>query len=114
MHELSVTQHILETALHYARAHEAVQISAINLVIGQLASVVDDSVQFYWDIISEGSLAQGAKLNFERIAARMQCETCHHTYALYESRLICPICGGGSVQLLSGDECYIDSIEVET
>ena len=49
MHELSVTENILKTSLEYADREHAVKVTAINLNIGQLSSIVDDSVQFYWE-----------------------------------------------------------------
>lgn len=113
MHELSVTQNILDIALAHAQDHEVSRISAVHLVIGQLASIVDDCVQFYWDIISAGTIAQGAELHFERIPARMNCRHCHKSYALDESELTCPYCGGTAVVVVSGDEFYVESIEVE-
>lgn len=113
MHELSVTQHVLDTVLQHAQQHDATCIHDIRLVVGQLASIVDDCVQFYWDIISEGTIAQGATLHFERIPARMVCESCHHPYLLDDSALACPRCGSSAVLLVAGDEFYIDSIEVD-
>ena len=114
MHELAVTQHILSIAVRHASESNATRIAAINLVIGQMASIVDDCVQFYWDIISKDTIAQGAALHFQRIPARLSCETCHGSYVLNESELICPYCGGSAVTLIAGDEFYVDSIEVET
>jgi hydrogenase nickel incorporation protein HypA/HybF len=52
MHELAVTESILEIALRHAQEHNARHITGLYLVLGQWASIVDDSVQFYWDIIS--------------------------------------------------------------
>ncbi|MCB9457970.1 MAG: hydrogenase maturation nickel metallochaperone HypA, partial [Anaerolineaceae bacterium] len=56
MHELSVTQSILEIALRYGNQNGAKHITHLYLVIGDLSSIVDDSVQFYWDIISRGTM----------------------------------------------------------
>ena len=112
MHELTVTQNILNIALHHAENAAATRIAAINLVIGQMASIVDDCVQFYWDFISEDTIAQGSVLHFERIPARLSCETCHRSYLLDDSDLTCPHCGGSAVTLIAGDEFYVDSIEV--
>jgi hydrogenase nickel incorporation protein HypA/HybF len=67
MHELSVTQSILEIALRHS--HEGHRITDLYLVIGQLSSMIDESVQFYWNIISEGTGAQGAMLHFRRVPA---------------------------------------------
>jgi hydrogenase nickel incorporation protein HypA/HybF len=64
MHELSVTESILEIALRHASNANAKRITNLYMVKGQLASIVDDSVQFYWDIISKDSIAEGAVLHF--------------------------------------------------
>ncbi|MCJ7724498.1 MAG: hydrogenase maturation nickel metallochaperone HypA, partial [Anaerolineales bacterium] len=67
MHELSVTQSVLEIALRHARQNNARRITDLYLVIGELASIVDDSVQFYWDMISKDTIAEGARLHFKRL-----------------------------------------------
>ena len=67
MHELPVTESILENTLRHARGAKAVGVTDVYLVIGQLSSIIDDSVQFYWDMISEGTIAEGASLHFKRI-----------------------------------------------
>ena len=60
MHELSVTEALLDLALKHARAAQAEAVTAVHVVIGQLSSVMDESVQFYWDMISAGTPAEGA------------------------------------------------------
>ncbi len=113
MHELSVTQNILKIALRHAQQAGAVRIREINLVIGELSSIVDDSVQFYWDIISEGTIAQGAVLHFERIPAQLRCRECGQAFALSRDDYVCPACGSFAVSVVGGDEFYLDSIEVD-
>ena len=73
MHELSVTQSILEISLRHASDANARKITNLYLVVGQLATIVDDSVQFYWDMISEGTIAEGATLHFKRLPAKLIC-----------------------------------------
>lgn len=111
MHELAVTQNILKTALEYAESAGARQITDIHLVIGELVSIVDDSVAFYWEIIAADTIAQHAHLHFERPAARLQCQDCKHIYHP-EREFNCPICGSARVQFISGEEFYLDSIEI--
>jgi len=113
MHELSVTQSILDITLRHAQKAQAQRVTSINLVIGQLATIVDDSVQFYWDMISEDTLAQGAQLHFRRIPAQLQCRSCQAIYALDEAELVCPHCGSSDVSVTSGTEFFLESIEVE-
>jgi len=113
MHELAVTQSILNIALENARKVDAKQITGINLLVGQMASLVDDSVQFYWDILSEGTIALGAKLNFKRIPTQMRCFDCSHIFSPSPDTFDCPACKSIRVQVIQGDEMRVDSIDVE-
>ncbi|WP_420642164.1 hydrogenase maturation nickel metallochaperone HypA [Candidatus Leptofilum sp.] len=112
MHELAVTESILEIALRHAEGSKATHITDLYLVVGELASIVDDSVQFYWDFVSEGTIAAGATLHFRRVTAQMQCQNCQHTYAPRES-LPCPACGSTHCKVIAGEEFYLESIEID-
>lgn len=111
MHELAVTQNILKTALEYAEAAGAQQITDIHLVIGELVSIVDDSVTFYWEIIAADTIAQHAQLHFQRPPVQLQCQSCQHIYHPGQD-FSCPICGSTHIQFVSGEEFYLDSIEI--
>ena len=111
MHELAVTQSILDIALRYADGTS--RITQLNLVVGDLASVVDDSVQFYWDIVSKGTAAEGATLHFRRIKTRFQCSACEQGFEPDGRLFECPHCGGEQVVLVAGKEFRLESIEVE-
>lgn len=114
MHELSVTQSLLEIALRHAASAGASRINTLYLVIGQLSTIVDDSVQFYWDFVAKDTLAEGAQLEFRRIPARFNCLDCVREYTPTDEDLACPACGGVRVKLLSGDEFRLEAIDVET
>ena len=113
MHELAVTRHILDIALRYAAEAEAVRITAVYLVVGDLSSIVDDSVQFYWDFISEKTIADGARLHFRRIPAEFLCTDCSHTYFQADG-LTCPACGCVDVRIIAGEEFFLEAIDVTT
>lgn len=113
MHELAVTQNILDIATRYAKEAQATRVTDLYLVIGQLSSVVDESVQFYWDIISEGTLCEGAKLHFERIPTVLKCQECGHAFGLEGELTPCPRCESINVRVTSGEEFRLDSIGVE-
>lgn len=113
MHELSVTESILNLCTEYATKANAARVTDVHLVIGRLSSIVDDSVQFYWDFISENSICQGARLHFERRPAKLQCLDCGREYIIDERMTPCPDCGGYNTRIQSGEEFYLDSIEIE-
>ena len=114
MHELAITQSLLDTARQHAERADAVRVRSLNLVIGELSSFVDDSVQFYWDNISKGTICEGAELKFERVPARLRCLTCHLEYGLSSELTPCPSCAGARVTVVAGDEFRLDSIDIET
>jgi hydrogenase nickel incorporation protein HypA/HybF len=113
MHELAVTQSILDISLRHAAQAGAKKITGINLVIGEFASIVDNSVQFYWDMLAEGTIAKGAQLHFERITGEMTCTHCKLSFHPKDSDFACPNCESQFVQITKGDEFRVDSIDVE-
>jgi hydrogenase nickel incorporation protein HypA/HybF len=113
MHELSVTESVLEIACKHAEKAQATRVTDIHLVIGRLSSIVDDSVQFYWDIISKGTLCENAKIHFKRVPAELICLDCQHKYLLDDELMPCPNCGSARIRVLSGDEFNLESIEIQ-
>jgi hydrogenase nickel incorporation protein HypA/HybF len=113
MHELSVTESLLNLALSHANQANATKVIAINIVIGRLSSIVDDSVQFYWDFVTEDSICAGAKLNFDRRPAVLHCADCASDYTIDHDLTPCPKCGGMRTTIISGEEFFLDSIEIE-
>lgn len=114
MHELAVTEQILNLALRHAEAAHARQVSDLHLQIGALSTIIDDSVQFYWDIISQSTLCQGATLHFDRVPATLHCHSCGQEYTLVHELTACPTCNGVQVQVVSGQEFQLTSIDIET
>ncbi len=113
MHELPITESLLEIALRHAEEADAKRITRLNIVIGELSSIVDESVQFYWDIVSEGTIAEGAELHFERVEGKLRCLACDHTFPLNHESFACPACGEERVVAVGGDDFRLESIEIE-
>jgi hydrogenase nickel incorporation protein HypA/HybF len=113
MHELSVTESILDIVVSHAQQANARNITDIHLVLGDLSSIVDDSVKFYWDMLSEGTLAEGAELHFQRVQTELECQECGSRYKPSGNDLSCPECNSRKINIIAGEEFFIESIEVE-
>jgi hydrogenase nickel incorporation protein HypA/HybF len=113
MHELAVTESILQTSIEYAEKEQAKRVTDVFLVIGKLSSFVDDSIQFYWDYVAKDTICNKALLHFDRLPARLLCNDCQTEFVLSDDLTPCPKCGSARLKILTGDEFRIDSIQIE-
>lgn len=113
MHELPVTENILKIALDHATDANATKITNIYLVIGQLSSIVDDSIQFYWDFLAKDTIAKGATLHFRRLSLILKCNNCSTTYEPVTQELTCPECNSQNFHIIQGEEFYLEAIDID-
>ena len=113
MHEFDITQNILSITLEKANANQAKKVAKINLTIGELSGIVSDCVQFYFDFLSKDTIAAEAELCFNQPPIKLQCRNCSITFSPIDLNWACPNCQEQNVEIVSGRECYVDSIEVE-
>lgn len=114
MHELSVTEGILNSALDEARKCGALRIIRIKLVMGELSGIVPECVQEYFDLLSEGTAAEGAQLDFAVLPAMLCCRGCGNKFRMEHMRLRCPECQSGKVNIIQGKEFYLEALEIES
>ena len=76
MHELAVTESLLNIACDYAIRNNAQGVISLNITIGDLSNIIGDSVQFYWDIISEKTICEKSTLVFNKLSAKFICQSC--------------------------------------
>jgi len=113
MHEFGITESIINIALDKAREVQASKISKINLVLGELSGFVPDCIEFYFDSLSQNTIAEGAILQFELLPAQLRCRNCSAIFHPQDSSWACPQCHSLSAEICQGRELYIESMEVE-
>lgn len=113
MHELSVTQSILDIVLEKAGDAGADKVNRVDLVIGELSGIVSDCVRFYWDFLSKDTPAAGAELSFRQPPAQLRCRKCETVFTPEDGRWVCPKCREPSLEITGGRELYVESIEVD-
>jgi hydrogenase nickel incorporation protein HypA/HybF len=113
MHEFSITESLLDLALQKAGEAEARKITRINLVLGDMSGVVGECVQFYFDALSRDTIAAGAQLAFESRPTKLRCHKCQSVFEPRDHDWTCPGCREMAIDIVSGRECYMDSIEVD-
>lgn len=113
MHELSITQSILNIALSSAKDAGAKKINVIKITLGEMTGCVPQYIQEYFDLVSEGTIASGAELEFTAVPAAARCADCGRESRLIRFRFRCEHCGSPRLTLISGREFFVDSIDIE-
>jgi hydrogenase nickel incorporation protein HypA/HybF len=113
MHELSIMQGALDLALDQARQAGATRIHQVRLRIGVLSGVVPDALQFAFEALAPGTLAEGATLAIEPVPARFWCRACAREFECDDMIGECPACHGLSGDLRAGREMELASLEVD-
>ena len=113
MHELALTQSILNIALAEAAGRGAVRVLEIRIKVGALAGVLPDLVQEYFGIVSADTLAGQARLIIERAPAALACLDCGANCDVDGFVFACPACGSSRIRLDNGREFYVESLEIE-
>ena len=112
MHEYAITESILEIVETEANRTRAGRIDEITVVIGELSTFVDSSIEFYFGELARGTIAEGAALKFQKLEARAVCAACGAQFRPRNSIFACPECHSPVFELKQGQELFIESIEV--
>ncbi len=113
MHELAITQSILDIAQKAAEEHGAKRVQSVRIMLGEYSGVVPQCIQYYFDVISKGTIAEGAMLDIQRLPVVIHCNVCNKESQIERLHVSCPLCGSTDLKLIQGREFYIESLEVE-
>jgi hydrogenase nickel incorporation protein HypA/HybF len=110
MHELALATAIRDTAVRHA---EGRRVSTVRIRVGTMRQVVPESLDFYFGVVARGTLCDGSRLELEVIPSVLRCEACGESWQPEAPSFRCPRCDGPNVELVSGGELEVESLEVE-
>lgn len=113
MHEMGITQGILASAFDAATDAGATKIGEIRITIGDLTEIQEFALQFAFESLTPGTMAEGAALTVTHLNPRSHCNDCGLDYDHDRFQMLCPTCGSFNVTPLQGRELRIDSIECD-
>jgi hydrogenase nickel incorporation protein HypA/HybF len=113
MHEMGITQGILAVSFDAADEANCTRITEIRISVGEMTEVVDFALQFAFEALTPGTIAEGATLVINQVPAKSRCLACGLEYDHDRFQMVCPECGALSVELLQGRELLIDGIECD-
>ena len=113
MHELGIAANIVEIAIDsIPDSLINMPVEKINLRIGKLSSVVPESLRFCFETLIPGTLLEGVELFIEEVPVAAKCRECNFQWIVPEPVFICKKCGSGLINIISGRELDISSIEI--
>ncbi len=114
MHEMGITQGILAASIEAAEKENAVSITEVRISVGDLTEIVETALQFAFETLREGTIAEGAELAVTHVSPRSRCTSCGEEFEHDKWDLTCPKCGSFFCDVLAGRELRIDSIDIDT
>jgi hydrogenase nickel incorporation protein HypA/HybF len=112
MHEVGLMQNVLEMSFECAKAHNAARIEAIHIRIGRMAAVVPVALEFAFDVMKRGTMAEHARLNVEYATVVCWCRKCEKEFKPENFSIICPVCEKNDIEIRSGLDMNLVSVEV--
>jgi hydrogenase nickel incorporation protein HypA/HybF len=114
MHEMSLAQSILEILEEAARREHAGRVRSVWLELGALSAVDPEAMEFCFDAVTRGTVAEGARLNIEIIPGRALCLHCGESVPIARRDDACPLCGRYQMQVADGAQLRVRELEVES
>jgi hydrogenase nickel incorporation protein HypA/HybF len=110
MHELSISSAVVDTVVAHAAGR---RVTSVTMTVGAFRQVVPESLEFYFEIVSRGTVCEGARLEQLLVPLRLGCSSCGEEWEPEVPAFRCPSCGGAVVEVRQGAELEVESIEVE-
>jgi len=113
MHEMGIALQIVEIATASIPPDLGeVRIAKVNLKVGKLAAIVPESLRFCFGVASKDTPLDGAELSIEELPVLARCKQCNRQWTISKPVFKCERCSSGDLEILSGRELDIESIEI--
>jgi hydrogenase nickel incorporation protein HypA/HybF len=112
MHEVSLMESTLELAVRSAQQQGASQIHQLTLRVGQLSGVIPEALEFAFEVVRQGTLADQAKMVIESVPALCHCANCDRDFQPDDYIYDCPHCHQICSEVRQGKELELVSLEV--
>ncbi len=113
MHELGITQSIVDIAERTAREQQASKVLSVTVEIGELSGVIPDAVAFCYEACVQQTLLEGSRLVIRRIPGEGRCKECGAEVKIDNLTFDCSACGSYALQRTRGEELNIKEVEIE-
>lgn len=112
MHELSIVHSLVELAEEQARSLGLRRVRAVHVRLGALSGVAKEALHFSFEMATQGTPLEGARLIVEDVPVAVYCPRCQQARTLPEPLpMRCPVCGTRTSEVLQGRELELHALE---
>ncbi len=114
MHEFAITEELIKLILEESKKNNVKTVLRVKVVLGKLTGFVASSIKYYFDILkTDYEVLKEAEIDFEEKKGLFKCEDCGLEFYSDSFFTTCPNCEGFNFRSLTGEEFYIDCLEVD-
>jgi hydrogenase nickel incorporation protein HypA/HybF len=110
LHELAIADSMVRIAGRHAAGR---RVTKVYLKVGHLRQVVPSALAFSFELVAQGTPLEGAELEMEEVPVTGKCRGCGAESQPAEFPLQCASCGAFDLEVLQGEELYVESLELE-
>jgi len=113
MHEMGIAIQIIDIAKSSIPKNlDGVPVERVNIAVGKMSAIVPSSLQFCFDIAIKDTPLEGAQLHIEELPVTLNCKSCNYKWTADQPVFVCEKCQHNEIEMLSGRELDIVSIEL--
>jgi len=113
MHEVSLAQNLLQIVLDKAEEYKAKKVTRIRIKVGKFAGVNSAALRFAFQQLSKKTIAQEASFQILSSSLLAKCRNCQKRFKVQQEYFACPKCNSQDLEIISGQELFVQDIEVE-
>ena len=113
MHETAIVAELIRLIEANAARHNATRVVRVTLKVGRLRAVEPQQLASCFALFAEGTVAEGAELAIDMLGVRGRCRACATEFDVANYRFECPACAGSDIEVIQGQELYIESFEAD-
>lgn len=114
MHELSIVENIVKVVCDKLDEIDAdSRVSRVRVRVGKMSTAVPDCLQFYFEFLKKDTPLESASLDIVEVPVSGRCRQCGKEFEIGEPVFLCPSCSSINIEITSGRELLVESIDVE-
>jgi len=113
MHEFSIAQNLIRIVKDAVDNGNLSKVTKVKVKVGELSGVVPDALEFSFRIIADDNNMKRAQLEIDFVPLKVKCKNCKKEFKLEFPSFVCPDCSSSDLDIITGNELFLESIELE-